>query len=120
MSEGNAQNTLSETGAVNLTFREFQISIIKALNQRCLNYTHASCIFFRWENDNTNASAGVRSFQNIMRLLGFPPAEEYVIPKKKCPFPARDVSEKYGGMIAASLNQPGRVHGEEHNGTLIQ
>ncbi|KAN0066707.1 hypothetical protein V8E54_015177 [Elaphomyces granulatus] len=128
MSKGNAQlqNTLSETGAVSLTFREFQTSIIKALNQRCLNYTHASSISFRWESDNTNALADARAFQNIMRLLGFPPAEEYVIPKKS-PCPAWDVSDKYSGMISASLNQPGRGiifvhyagHGEEHNGTLM-
>jgi hypothetical protein len=87
MSEGNAQNTPSETGAVSLTFREFQTSIIKALNQRFLAYTHASSISFRWENDNSNASVDVRAFQNIMRPLGFPPAEEYVI-SKKSQFPA--------------------------------
>jgi hypothetical protein len=65
-----------------LTVQEFQTSIIKALNQRSFNYTHASSISFRWESDNSNAPADVVAFQNIMHVLGFPPAEEYVIPKK--------------------------------------
>jgi hypothetical protein len=89
----------------------------------CLDQGPDSLVYLRY----TNASADVRAFQNIIRLLGFTPGEEYVIPKKS-PFPAWDVSEKYSGMIAASLqNQPGRGiifvhyvgHGEEHNGTLM-
>jgi hypothetical protein len=71
MSEGNTQDALVETGAVSLPLREFQSSITKALNQRHLNYTHASSISFRWEIDNTKASEDMKAFQSIIHLLGF-------------------------------------------------
>ncbi|KAE8154512.1 hypothetical protein BDV25DRAFT_135946 [Aspergillus avenaceus] len=50
------------------------------VDQHNRSYCHSMSISIRWQDDDTHARDDVANFQSVLRMLGFNPAREYVIP----------------------------------------
>lgn len=98
----------------------------KLVDQHHRQFANALSLSISWQDDNTNASRDVSNFQAILRLFGYPTAEEYVIPDNAC-MPGWDIAVKIQGLIRQAMKMTGRTiilihyagHGLNHNERLF-
>ncbi|KAE8160330.1 hypothetical protein BDV40DRAFT_290207 [Aspergillus tamarii] len=109
-----------------ISLQDLEPLLKKLVDQHHRQFANALSLSISWQDDNTNASGDVSNFQAILRLFGYPTAEEYVIPDNAC-MPGWDIAVKIQGLIRQAMKMTGRTiilihyagHGLNHNERLF-
>ncbi|PLB46686.1 hypothetical protein P170DRAFT_219342 [Aspergillus steynii IBT 23096] len=85
-----------------------QTMIRRAIEQHCRTYALYLPISFSWEADATNAERDVKSFQDILKALGLPKAEELRL-RSKHSSPGQIVAKKVHELVTRGFETAGRT-----------